>query len=67
MKNWKPKINEYVWIPNMLNDETVKKVRYVNISDREDWFKANTIFRTKALAQSALRDVKKVLKKARKA
>ena len=64
MKNWKPKINERVWIPDI---PFAIKYKFTEEKGLKKWNKANLIFRTKALAQSALRDIKNVLKKARKA
>ena len=55
MKNWKPKTDEDYW--------TISTIE-INPSW---WTPGYVKFRTKALAQAALRDVKKVLKKARKA
>ena len=64
MKNWKPEINEDVWIPDL---PVSTKRKFTNSEILKRWYDKNLIFRTKALAQSALKDVKKVLKKARKA
>lgn len=66
MKNWKPKINEVVWYPNI--DFNVRKMIFDETNAMHvNGAKRNLLFRTKSLAQAALRDVKKVLKKARKA
>ena len=64
MKNWKPKINEWVW---KLDLGYPGKSMFEGAGMLKKWRPMCSIFRTKALAQSALRDVKKVLKKARKA
>ena len=64
MKNWKPKINKYVWV---IDVSFTIKYKFTEEKSLKKWHKDNLLFRTKALAQSALRDVKKVLKKARKA
>ena len=64
MKNWKPKSNEWVWIPDFPD---CRNVQFKTSKNLKKWHKANLVFKTKALAQSALKDVKAVLKKARKA
>lgn len=64
-EKWKPKTDDYVWYP--IVDFKAKKMIFDGANPRHiSGVKWNILFRTKALAQSALRDVKKVLKKARK-
>ena len=58
MKNWKPNPDDYIYALDL---------NYFGIIRGQARYNIGYSFRTKALAQAALKDVKAVLKKVRKA